>query len=216
VTHPNRNEILPPPGDGIDGRFGAAPPGLVRIVRDASVATASCPHCGGRLELSTVGARWHVRHPGDVAERLLLQLGALEREELHVLLLDVKCGVIAQLPAYVGNVSTVLVRVGELFSEAVRRNAGGVILVHNHPSGDVTPSPDDLHLTAQAIAAGRLLDIPVLDHLVIAGSTWVSLRERGVTFDSPGDRDRLRRSTASEPTTTDRPGAVPFELGGAR
>ena len=216
MTHPNRNQILPPPGDGIDGRFGEAPPGLVRIVRDASVATASCPHCGGRLELSTVGARWHVRHPGDVADRLLLQLGALEREELHVLLLDVKCGVIAQELVYSGNVSAALVRVGELFTEAVRRNAAGVVLVHCHPSGDPTPSPDDLHLTAEAVAAGRLLDIPVLDHLVIAGSTYVSLRERGVLFGNPGDHERLRRSAASEHPATGRCALSPVELGGGR
>jgi hypothetical protein len=58
-----------------------------------------------------------------------------------------------------------------------------VILVHNHPSGDPTPSPDDLHLTAEAIAAGRLLDIDVLDHIVIGGGDFVSLRQRGVSFD---------------------------------
>ena len=214
--HPTHDQILPPPDGGIDERSGDAPPGLVRIVRDGSVATASCPHCGGHLELSTVGARWHIRHPADVADRLLLQLGALEHEELHVLLLDVKCGVIAQHRLYVGNVSSALARVGELFGEAVRRHAGGVILVHNHPSGDATPSPDDLHLTAEAIAAGRLLDIPVLDHLVIAGSSYVSLRERGVAFDSPGDQERLRRSVTSEDPASSRGGSRSMNPGGAQ
>jgi len=61
-----------------------------------------------------------------------------------------------------------------------------VILVHNHPSGDPTPSPDDLHLTAEALAAGLLLDIGVLDHLVIGHDAYVSLRDRGVVFDRPG------------------------------
>ena len=74
----------------------------------------------------------------------------------------------------------------ELFRDAVRLNAAGVILVHNHPSGDPTPSPDDLHLTAEALAAGRLLDIDLLDHLVIGHDAWVSLRDRGVAFDRPG------------------------------
>jgi DNA repair protein RadC len=60
-----------------------------------------------------------------------------------------------------------------------------VILVHNHPSGDPTPSPDDLHLTAEAVAAGRLLDIDVLDHVVVGHDVWVSLRDRGVGFDRP-------------------------------
>lgn len=87
--------------------------------------------------------------------------------------------------SYVGNVSASLVRVGELFRDAVRLDASGVVLVHNHPSGDPTPSPDDLHLTAEAIAAGRLLDIDVLDHVVVGHDAWVSLRDRGVSFDRP-------------------------------
>ena len=84
---------------------------------------------------------------------------------------------------YRGNVSASLVRISELFSEAVRRNASGIVLAHNHPSGDPTPSPDDLHVTAEAIAAGRLLDIDVLDHIVLGNGRFVSLRDRGVTFD---------------------------------
>jgi DNA repair protein RadC len=86
---------------------------------------------------------------------------------------------------YQGNVSAALVRVAELFRDAVRIHAAGLIVAHNHPSGDPEPSPDDLHLTAEAIAAGRLLDIPLLDHLVIASSGHVSLRDRGVAFDRP-------------------------------
>ena len=90
--------------------------------------------------------------------------------------------------AYQGNVSASFVRVGELFRDAVRLDAAGVILVHNHPSGDPTPSPDDLHLTAEALAAGRLLDIDLLDHLVIGHDAYVSLRDRGVAFDRAGPR----------------------------
>jgi DNA repair protein RadC len=190
--HPYPDRILPPSDPGVvDGESNDAPPGLVRLVRDGSGATASCPHCSGRLELSTVGTRWRARRPADVADRLVLQLGTLEREELHVLLLDTRCGVIGQERVYVGNVSAALVRIGELFTEAVRRNAASVLLAHCHPSGDPTPSPDDLHLTAEAVAVGRLLDIPVIDHLVIAGSAFVSLRERGVAFDGPGGRKRV-------------------------
>ena len=81
-----------------------------------------------------------------------------------------------------------MVRVGELFRDAVRLNATGVILVHNHPSGDPTPSPDDLHLTAEAVAAGRTLDIQLLDHLVIGHDAYLSLRDRGIAFDRPGAR----------------------------
>jgi DNA repair protein RadC len=103
-------------------------------------------------------------------------------------LLNARNAVLATENVYVGNVSAAVVRIGELFRDAVRRHAAGLILVHNHPSGDPTPSPDDLHLTAEAIAAGRLLDVAVLDHLVIGHDAWLSLRDRGVTFDEPGRR----------------------------
>jgi DNA repair protein RadC len=130
--------------------------------------------------------RWVIRSPRDVADRLVMDMGRLEREELRVLALNAKNVVRRTSTCYAGNVSASLVRVGELFRDAVRLDASGVILVHTHPSGDPTPSPDDLHLTAEAIAAGRLLDIDVLDHVVIGQDAWVSLRDRGVSFDRPG------------------------------
>lgn len=143
---------------------------------------------GRRLLADWPTGRWTIRAPRDVADRLVLQMGRLEREELRVLLLNTKNVVLRVATVYVGNVSSSLVRVGELFRDAVRLNASGVILVHNHPSGDPTPSPDDLHLTAEAIAAGRLLDIDVLDHLVVGHDAFVSLRDRGIAFDRPGPR----------------------------
>jgi DNA repair protein RadC len=172
--------------------------------------TARCPHCRGQLELSAVGTRWQARRPSDVADRLIAQLGSLEREELHVLLLDTRCGVMAQERVYQGNVSSSLVRVGELFTAAVRRNATAILLVHSHPSGDPTPSPDDLRLTAEAVAAGRLLDIALLDHLIIAGSAYVSLRERGVAFGDPGDH----HARPSWPTESAAPARLRLENGG--
>jgi DNA repair protein RadC len=124
-----------------------------------------------------------VRSPRDVVEHLQVPMGLLEREELRVVVLNAKHVVLRVSTAYAGNVSASLVRVGELFRDAVRIDATAIILVHNHPSGDPTPSPDDLHVTAEAIAAGRLLDVEVLDHLVITRDAWISLRDRGVQFD---------------------------------
>jgi DNA repair protein RadC len=138
---------------------------------------------GRRMLADWPSGRWTIRSPADVADRLVLQMGRLEREELRVLLLNTRNTVLRVVTVYQGNVSSSLVRVGELFRDAVRLNAAGVILVHNHPSGDPTPSPDDLHLTAEALAAGRLLDIEVLDHLVVGHDAYVSLRDRGVAFD---------------------------------
>jgi DNA repair protein RadC len=140
---------------------------------------------GRRSVADWPAGRWTIRSPRDVADRLMVDMGRLEREELWVLALNAKNVVQRESRVYVGNVSASLVRVGELFRDAVRLDASGVVLVHNHPSGDPTPSPDDLHLTAEAIAAGRLLDVDVLDHVVIGHDAWVSLRDRGVTFDRP-------------------------------
>jgi DNA repair protein RadC len=138
---------------------------------------------GRRSQFGAGTQRWTIRAPRDVAERLLPDMARLEREELRVLLLNAKNSVLRQSTVYVGNVSAALVRVAELFRDAVRTHAAGLVVVHNHPSGDPEPSPDDLHLTAEAIAAGRLLDIPLLDHVILAGDGYVSLRDRGVAFD---------------------------------
>ena len=75
------------------------------------------------------------------------------------------------------------VRIGEVFQAAISRNASSIIVVHNHPSSDPTPSPDDVAVTRAMVQAGKLLDISVLDHLVIGGQRWVSLKERGLGFD---------------------------------
>ncbi|MCI0346729.1 MAG: hypothetical protein L0221_15000, partial [Chloroflexi bacterium] len=131
-------------------------------------------------------ARWTVRSPRDVADRLVIQMGRLEREELRVVLLNTKNVVLRVSTVYQGNVNASLVRIAELFKDAVRLDATGVILVHNHPSGDPTPSPDDLHLTAETLAAGRLLDVQLLDHLVIGHDAYVSMRDRGIAFDRTG------------------------------
>ncbi len=158
----------------------------LQVLRDESRPYATCPNCQTRLELpGLTGLLWTVRSPSDIADRLMVEMGSLDTEELRVVVLDTKNHVVSVVTAYRGNVSAVQCRVGELYRDAVRLNAAGVILVHNHPSGDPAPSPDDLHLTAEALAAGRLLDIQLLDHIVIGRSTFVSLRDRGVAFDRP-------------------------------
>lgn len=158
---------------------------LPGIGRSGATQLAAAFELGRRSVAPTAGTRWVVRAPADVASRLTPSLAALEREELHVLLLNTKNCVLRQALVYRGNVSAAVVRIGELFRDAVRVHAAGLVVVHNHPSGDPEPSPDDIHLTAEAIAAGRLLDVAVLDHVVIAAGGWVSLRDRGLAFDRP-------------------------------
>jgi DNA repair protein RadC len=177
--------------DGLTGLARATELELVALPGVGSAKAAQLTaafELGRRLMADWPTGRWTIRSPRDIADRLLLQMGRLEREELRVVLLNTKNVVLRISTVYQGNVSSSLVRVGELFRDAVRLNATGVILVHNHPSGDPTPSPDDLHLTAEALAAGRLLDIDVLDHLVVGHDAYVSLRDRGVSFDRPARR----------------------------
>ena len=83
---------------------------------------------------------------------------------------------------YRGSVNTSQVRVGEIFKAAIRRNASALIVVHNHPSGDPTPSPDDVAVTRAIVQAGKLLDVDVLDHLIIGQGRFVSMKERGLGF----------------------------------
>ena len=120
--------------------------------------------------------------PEAAAQALSPHLAHLEREAVVVALLTRKQRLIAVTPVYQGNVSGTSVRIGELFTEAIRRNAAGILLAHNHPSGDPEPSPDDLRTTRDAVAAGQLLGVSVVDHLVIGKGRWVSLRERGIGF----------------------------------
>ena len=171
---------------GLAALAGSSPQELERMpgvgpARAAQLAAAF--ELGRRAVADWPPMRRTIRGPRDLGDDLVVELGRLEREEMRVVLMDTRNGILATPTVYRGNVSVALVRIAELFRDAVRLHASRLILVHNHPSGDPTPSPDDLHLTAEAVAAGRLLDIAVLDHLVIGHGTWISLRDRGVSFD---------------------------------
>jgi DNA repair protein RadC len=156
----------------------ARPVGIRRSVATRLVATALTSR---RLGAAGAAPGWRVRTPADVGERMLPAMRHLEREELRTLLLNTRNVVVATQTVYVGNLSGSAVRVGEVFRDAVRRQAAALVVVHNHPSGDPTPSADDLRITAELAQAGRLLDIELLDHVVVAADRWVSLRALGAT-----------------------------------
>ena len=137
---------------------------------------------GRRLLATAPHERPQVRSPADVANLLMLEMGLLEQEHLRAVLLDTKNVVLRVANVYAGNLNTAVVRVGEVFREAIRANCASIIVVHNHPSGYPTPSPEDVRVTEQLVEAGRLLDIEVLDHLVIGRNRYVSLKERGLGF----------------------------------
>ena len=137
---------------------------------------------GRRLLLAQPEERLQVRSPADLAPLLMLELAPLDQETLRVILLNTKNQLIKMLDVYRGSLNSSLVRTSEVFKEAVRVNAAAIIVAHNHPSGDPTPSPEDARVTEQIVAAGKLLEIEVLDHLVIGERAWVSLREKRLGF----------------------------------
>jgi DNA repair protein RadC len=134
---------------------------------------------GRRVAAAWPTPGWRIRAPADLAERLLPAMGQLEREELRSVLLNTRNAVTGMETVYAGNLAGSSVRVGEVFRPAVRRQAAAMVVVHNHPSGDPSPSAEDLRITRELAEAGRLLDIELLDHLVIGHGRWVSLRSLG-------------------------------------
>lgn len=137
---------------------------------------------GNRLRKETPDESAVIHSPEDAARLVEFEMSALEQEELRVILLDTRNREIDTVTIYRGSLNSSQVRVGEIFKSAVRRNAASIIVVHNHPSGDPTPSPDDIAVTRAIVQAGKLLDVSVLDHLVIGANKHVSLKERGVEF----------------------------------
>ena len=137
---------------------------------------------GNRLRLEKPQERPAINSPADAAALVQYEMSGLEQEELRVIQLNTRNHVLAISKVYQGSLNSSQVRVGELFKEAVRRNSAAIIVVHNHPSGDPTPSPDDIALTRAVVEAGRLLDIEVLDHLIIGLGRWISLKERKLGF----------------------------------
>jgi DNA repair protein RadC len=152
---------------------------------DAGVSPSAAVRASAAVELVRRGVarlpadRWQIRTPADLAIRLMPVMGPLEREELRVALLNTKNVVTGVVTVYVGNLAGSSVRVAEVFRDAIRRNAAAILVAHNHPSGDPAPSGEDLRITAELAAAGRLLDVELLDHLVITRDAWISLRALG-------------------------------------
>jgi DNA repair protein RadC len=137
---------------------------------------------GRRLVLESPEERPTINSPADAAALVAYEMSALEQEHLRVILLDTRNHVLDIVEVYKGSVNSSHVHVGELFKPAIRRNAAALIVVHNHPSGDPTPSPDDVAVTRAIVQAGKLLDVDVLDHMVIGQAKWVSLKERELGF----------------------------------
>ncbi len=137
---------------------------------------------GKRYSRTQRGNKPAIHSPKDAADQVMYEMSGLIQEHLWVLLLDTRNRLIDIDRLYQGSLNSSTVRVAEVFRKAVQNNAAAIIVTHNHPSGDPTPSPEDVALTKTLFETGKMLDIQVLDHLVIAGNSFISLKERHLGF----------------------------------
>lgn len=135
---------------------------------------------GRRLAASVDAPRPTITAPGDAAALVMEEMRLLPEEHFRVLLLDTRNGVIKQDDISKGTLNASIVHPREVFNPAISHRAAALVVLHNHPSGDPSPSKEDLALTARLKQAGDLLGIPVLDHLVIGDNRFVSMKERGL------------------------------------
>ena len=161
------------------------PAGRIQLPYETLVKMGISPPEVGRF-VHRVEQQITVRTPGDAAIYLMNEIYApfevFDQEELWVLLLDTKSKITHAVMVYRGGLNTVYLRIGELFKEAVKVNAASIIVSHVHPSGDPTPSPQDVRVTEDVVKAAKILGIELLDHIVVGDRRWVSLKERGLGF----------------------------------
>lgn len=144
-----------------------------------AVEIAACVELGRRLAAHTEEARPVIHTPEDAAHLLLPELREAQKEHFKSLLLDTKNRVVKMVTVSVGSLDASIVHPREVFKDAIAASAAGVIVAHNHPSGDPTPSPEDRQVTTRLVEAGKVLGIEVMDHMVIGDGRWVSLKRLG-------------------------------------
>lgn len=171
-----------------DGLSGLARASIAELQQVKGIGPAKAVEVKAALELgrrliaNAPEERPKVSSPADAANLLMSEMSLLEQEHLRLLLLDTRNHVLAMPTIYIGSLNTSVVRIGELFRAAIKENAAAMIVAHNHPSGDPSPSSEDVRVTRQLVEAGQLLDIDVLDHVIIGRQRYVSLKERGLGF----------------------------------
>ncbi|MGM9539549.1 RadC family protein [Anaerovibrio sp.] len=135
---------------------------------------------GKRLNGGAARQRAAVTCPEDAAEYAMPRFRYEEREHFAVILLNVKNHILSMPVISIGSLTASVVHPREVFRAAIQQTAASIILVHNHPSGDPSPSREDIEITARLVQVGRVMDIPVLDHIILGNDNYISLKEQGV------------------------------------
>ena len=171
------------------GLFGLARKSVAELQKRKGLGFAKVATLKAALELASrlnveadSPALPTIHSAADVNRLLRWSMSTLTQEQFRVLILDMKNRVLRQETLYSGSLNSSPVRIAEIFKPAVLQNAASIIAVHNHPSGDPTPSQDDIRTTEDIRRAGELLDVQLLDHIIIGRNSYVSLKERRLGF----------------------------------
>lgn len=168
---------------------GIAQANVTELAQVRGIGDVSAARLKAALQIATrISREAHeakiICSPADAAAIFMDHFVGKDQECLLVMLLNTRNGLIDVVELYRGSLNMTMIRVGEIFREAIRRNAASIIIAHNHPSGDPMPSPDDTSVTRLIVEAGKMLDISLNDHLIIGHNRFVSLKERGLGFGS--------------------------------
>ena len=168
----------------------SAVPGIGQSTAASLVASLEL---GKRLAMDVPEEPPTINSPADAARLVQYEMSVLEQEHLRVIVLNTRNRVLDIVEVYKGSLNSAQIRVAEIFRPAIRLNAAAIIVLHNHPSGSVDPSHDDIAVTRAIVEAGKNLDVSVLDHIIIGcanGKRWVSLKERGLGFGSSSIQEK--------------------------
>lgn len=169
--------------EGISALANLAPVELMHVkgVGKAKAAElAAAVELGKRLATRQVSQKTIICCPEDVADYVMPRFRYEQREHFAVILMNVKNHILSMPIISVGSLTASVVHPREVFKVAIQQTAASMILVHNHPSGDPTPSREDIAITNRLVEVGRLMDIPVLDHVVLGNDNYISLKEKGM------------------------------------
>lgn len=175
--------------DRFKGLRGLQSASFLELSRERGIGKAKAAQIQAAIELGNRLSKEHplervtINSPEEAANLIRYEMAGLDHEEIWSMLLDTRNKLIEIKHVYVGSLNSAFARTAEIFKPAILANAAGIILAHNHPSGESNPSPEDIAMTRNLVQAGRMLDIDLVDHLVIAADEFTSLKERHLGFD---------------------------------
>lgn len=135
---------------------------------------------GKRLATSELGEDKPVKCPQDVADLLMEEMRYLKKEHMKLILLNIKCNLISVEEVSIGSLNASIVHPREVFNPAIKKSSASIIMVHNHPSGDPTPSSEDAAITVRISEAGKIIGIELVDHIIIGDGKYISMKEKGL------------------------------------